>query len=71
VDISVSVTGVSATGEIGSVSSKVDNSVSVTGVSGTAEVGRVFVWSKITPSQSSKFSAITPSQTLSWTDIAA
>jgi len=40
-------------------------------VSGTAEVGRVLVWSNITPSQSSGFSAITPSQTPSWTDIAA
>ncbi len=72
----------SATGEIVSVSTKVNNSVSVTGVSGVSEVGRVLVWSRIepnqtsnfsniTPSQSSGFSNINPSQNPSWTNIAA
>ena len=53
-DANISVTGVSATGQIG------------------AGTGEVFpVWGQIIPSQTSNFSAISPSQTPSWTNIAA
>ena len=45
--------------------------VAVTGVSGTSAVGSVLVWGQIIPSQSSGFSAITPSQSPNWEEIAA
>ena len=67
----VSVTGVSGTGAVGPVSVKVDSVVSVTGVFGTAGISGVLVWSNIQPNQTSNFSAVTPSQTPSWTNIAA
>ena len=49
--------------------------VSVTGVSATGLITAVeefpIVWGQIIPSQTSRFSAISPSQTPSWTDVAA
>ena len=49
--------------------------VPVTGVSATGLVTSIeefpIVWGQIIPSQNSNFSAISPSQTPSWTDVAA
>ena len=67
----VSVTGVAGTGAIGTVTLIQKHNISVTGVSGTSAVGSVLVWGQIIPSQSSNFSAITPSQSPSWEEIAA
>ena len=68
----VTVTGPSAgTASVGIVTSTGDANATVTGLSATGSVGSVLVWGEITPSQNSNFSAITPSQTPSWTDIAA
>ena len=68
----VTVTGPSAgTASVGTATSVGDANANVTGLSATGSVGSVLVWSEIIPSQNSNFSAITPSQTPSWTDIAA
>ena len=68
----VTVTGPSAgTASVGTATSVGDANANVTGLSATGSVGSVLVWGEITPSQNSNFSAITPSQTPSWTDIAA
>ena len=67
----VSVTGVAGTGAVGSVTVIQKHNISVTGVAGTGLVGTVNVWGQIIPSQNSQFSAITVSQTPSWTNIAA
>jgi|TARA_R110000796_G_scaffold40142_3_gene99581 hypothetical protein len=46
--------------------------VTVTGVSATASIGSLkTIWGEIIPSQTSNFSAISPSQSPSWTNIAA
>ena len=49
--------------------------VEVTGVSGTGLVTAItdfpVVWGQIIPSQTPNFSAISPSQDPSWTDVAA
>ena len=67
----VSVTGVAGTSAVGSVTLIQKHNISVTGVSGTSAVGSVLVWGQIIPSQSSGFSAITPSQSPNWEEIAA
>ena len=68
----VTVTGPSAgTASVGTVTSTGDANATVTGLSAAGLAGSVLVWGEITPSQNSNFSAITPSQTPSWTDIAA
>ena len=67
----VSVTGVAGTSAVGSVTVIQKHNISVTGVAGTGLVGTVNVWGQIIPSQNSQFSAITVSQTPSWTNIAA
>jgi hypothetical protein len=70
--------GLSSTASVNSatVSATGDANISVTGVSATGQIGagtgEVFpVWGQIIPSQTSNFSAISPSQTPSWTNIAA
>ena len=70
--------GLSSTASVNSatVSATGDANISVTGVSATGEVGagtgEVFpTWGQIIPSQTSNFSAISPSQNPSWTDVAA
>tara|TARA_R100001015_G_C4621010_1_gene178111 strand:- start:1263 stop:1865 length:603 start_codon:yes stop_codon:yes gene_type:complete len=70
--------GFSSTASVNSatVSSSGEANISVTGVSATGQVGagtgEVFpVWGQIIPSQTSNFSAISPSQTPSWENIAA
>ena len=67
----VNITGVAGTSAIGTVTTTEFHNISVTGLSATGSVESVLVWGEITPSQNSNFSAITPSQTPSWTDIAA
>ena len=71
----VSVTGVAGTSALGSVSTTRGDKAFVTGVSGTGLVTAVadfpVIWGQIIPSQTSNFSAISPSQTPSWTDVAA
>jgi len=69
IPVDTAVTGVAGTGAVGTVGVKAD--ISVTGVAGTGLVGTVNVWGQIIPSQNSQFSAITVSQTPSWTNIAA
>ena len=69
--------GVSATASVNSAT--VDSSgaanIEVTGVSATGLVTAItdfpVVWGQIIPSQTSNFSAISPSQDPSWTDVAA
>ena len=69
--------GMSATASVNSttVTSRGKANVYVTGVSATGVVALLIdfpvVWGQIIPSQTSNFSAISPSQTPSWTDIAA
>jgi len=65
----VSVTGIAATSAIGTVG--VNAEIAVTGIAATGLVGSVFLWDQIIPVQTSNFSGITPSQTPSWTNIAA
>lgn len=65
----ISVTGVAGTSAVGTVG--VNAEISVTGLSATGLVGSVFLWDQIIPVQTSSFSGITPSQTPSWTNIAA
>ena len=68
----VTVTGPSAgTASVGTVTSEGDANANVTGLSATGSVGSVLLWGQIIPSQNSQFSAITVSQTPSWTNIAA
>jgi len=68
----VTVTGPSAgTASVGAVTSEGDANATVTGLLATGSVGSVLVWGQIVPSQTSNFSAITVSQTPSWTNIAA
>ena len=67
----VTVTGVAATGAIGSVTVDTNINVSVTGIAATGAIGSVNIWDFIIPNQTSGFSAITPSQSPSWDDIAA
>ena len=67
----ISVTGIAATSAVGSVTIDAKANVSVTGVAATGAIGSVNVWGPIIPSQTSNFSAITPSQTPSWEEIAA
>tara|TARA_R100001369_G_scaffold36275_1_gene61662 strand:- start:163 stop:489 length:327 start_codon:yes stop_codon:yes gene_type:complete len=67
----ISVTGVAGTSAVGTVTVIQKHNISVTGVAGTGLVGTVNVWGQIIPSQNSQFSAITVSQTPSWTNIAA
>ena len=70
--------GISATASINSATAETSGTanIEVTGVSATGEVGagtgEVFpAWGQIIPSQTSNFSAISPSQTPSWENIAA
>ena len=70
--------GISATASINSATAETSGTanIEVTGVSATGEVGagtgEVFpTWGQIIPSQTSNFSAISPSQTPSWENIAA
>ena len=67
----VQVTGLAGTSAVGTVTLIQKHNISVTGVAGTGLVGTVNVWGQIIPSQNSQFSAITVSQTPSWTNIAA
>jgi hypothetical protein len=72
-DANVSLTGVSATGQVGSVTviegSGVD--VFVTGVSATGLVRPVLVWGRIVPDPGTVYTEITPSAGTIWTEIAA
>ena len=83
-DTSVSVTGVSATGAIGSVTVTEGSGVTVstTGVSATGEIQGVLIWGLVDDSQSITYSAVDDSQTITysavddsqsinWEDIAA
>ena len=69
--------GVSATASVNSATAVTigNANVSVTGVSATGLITAVeefpIVWGQIIPSQTSNFSAISPSQTPSWIDVAA
>jgi|TARA_R110000824_G_scaffold81312_2_gene204342 hypothetical protein len=65
------VTGVAGTSAVGTITVIQKHNISVTGVAGTGLVGVANVWGRIIPSQNSQFSAITPSQTPSWTNIIA
>jgi|TARA_R100000951_G_scaffold9367_1_gene8314 hypothetical protein len=67
--VSVSVTGSTATGNVGAVTITNKNNFSVTGVAATGLSGGVLVWGPIVPSQSSSFSQITPSQSSSFSEI--
>ena len=76
--LNIAVTGIAATGAVGSVS--ILSEVSVTGVAGTSAIGTVAVSSEISVTGFSATGAvgltfqwdqITPSQTPSWTNIAA
>ena len=60
VDAAIQVTGFSGTSAVGSVTVTGTAIISPTGVVGTSSVGQVFQWDQITPSQ-----------TPSWTNIAA
>ena len=60
VDAAIQVTGISATSAVGLVTVTGTALISPTGVVGTSAVGQVFQWDQITPSQ-----------TPSWTNIAA
>ena len=70
--------GFSSTASVNSatISATGDANISVTGVNATGQIGagtgEVFpTWGQIIPSQTSNFSAISPSQTPSWENIAA
>ena len=69
--------GVSATASVNSatVDSSGEANIEVTGVSATGLVTAItdfpVVWGQIIPSQTPRFSAISPSQDPSWTDVAA
>ena len=68
----ITVTGPSAgTASVGAITSGGDANVTVTGLLSTGFVGTANVWGQIIPSQNSRFSAITVSQTPSWTNIIA
>jgi len=71
VESDIQVTGVAGTSAVGSVTLIEKHNISVTGVAGTGFVGTANVWGQIIPSQNSQFSAITVSQTPSWTNIIA
>jgi hypothetical protein len=69
VGVSVSVTGSTATGNVGAVTTTNVTNAFATGVAATGLSGGVLVWSPIVPSQSSSFSQITPSQSSSFSEI--
>lgn len=56
--VSVAVTGITATGEVGGVTEIVE----LTGVFATGQVSAVLVWGPITPSQTPGYAAVAPSQ---------
>jgi len=64
--MTVSVTGLSCSGIVGSVSTTADANVSLTGVSASGEVGSVLVWGTIVPNQNPSYTPIAPTQTPSW-----
>ena len=65
------VTGVAATGAVGSTTVSIDIPVDVTGVSATGSAGSAFVWGNIVPGQSTDWTGVSPSQSTTWTEIAA
>tara|TARA_R110000823_G_scaffold5204_3_gene20633 strand:+ start:867 stop:1151 length:285 start_codon:yes stop_codon:yes gene_type:complete len=76
--LNIAVTGIAATGAVGSVS--IFSEVSVTGVAGTSAIGTVAVSSEISVTgfsvtgavgQTFQWDQIRPSQTPSWTNIIA
>ena len=73
--------GVSASGDIGSVTTISKANVNLVGVSGTGEVGKVLIWSliddtqtknyaNINTDQSSSFAEINETQTPNWEEVA-
>jgi len=69
--MTVYVTGVSATGSVGSVSVIAKANVSPTGVAATGQVGQPLVWGRIVPDQNPSYTSINPNQSPGWTEIAA
>ncbi len=69
--------GIGATASVNSATAETSGTanIEVTGLSATASVASVgefpIVWGQVLPSQTPNFSAISPSQTPSWIDIAA
>ena len=70
-DTSVSVTGIAATGAVGTAIASIDITVEVTGVSAAGAVGVALVWGAVVPNQSTDWPGISPSQSTTWTEIAA
>lgn len=69
--VGVVVSGVSATGGVGSATATGDAAVLVTGVFATGRVTGVVVWSLVDPGTAPDWTDIAPSETPDWTDIAA
>jgi len=66
VSITINVTGVEATGAVGTVSVVAKAVVSPTGVSATGYIGNVLVWGQIVPNQTPNWQNINDSQTPGW-----
>jgi hypothetical protein len=67
----VSVTGLSAAGSVGTITITQSANVFVTGISATGSVGPVLVWGNIVPNQNPSWGNIAPNQNPSWIEIAA
>ena len=67
------VTGVSATGLIGTVAIEVDDSKLVTGVSGTGAVGTDLIrgWTVVDDSQTVNWVAVNDAQSITWVEVDA
>lgn len=74
INLPLNVTGVNASGEVGSVQTKQGTTFGVNGVEGTGVVGNsfsVFIWSQVNTNQSSAWAPVADAQSPNWTQIAA
>ena len=69
--MTVNVTGVAATGSVGTVTTVAKAVVSPTGIAATGQVGQVLVWGSVVPNQNPNYTTTNPTQSPNWTDIAA
>ena len=68
-DVTVSLTGVQGTGQIGTVANRGSAVVYPTGVVGYGRVTRPLVWGKIVPGQNANWTTMTVGNNVVWVEI--
>lgn len=74
INLPLNVTGVNASGEVGSVQTKQGTTFNVNGVACTGVVSNlfsVFIWSQVNTNQTPAWAPVTDAQSPNWTQIAA